>query len=215
MKHKKFTLIELLVCMAVIGILASMLLPSLGKAREAARIAVCANNLKQSQTLVFMFLDDYNDQYPYTASCTDWLGSEGHEPLNDYVGNQIATTLSTCPSADNDLNSTWGSNYYANSYWSWYSIYNGSYQPDFYVQFSAQVNNSGKFIMMYEDGAWWAVYASTYGQYGPYESSMASHKKQYKFNTGFADGHVSSMVKFTDALEWNGEYTFNNNESND
>lgn len=84
-KNRRFTLIELLVVVAIIGILASILMPSLSKARDKAHKALCINNMKQIGTGMIMYIDSYNEHFPTTSDNVTW-----DDRLSDFDGRDLS-----------------------------------------------------------------------------------------------------------------------------
>jgi len=123
---QKFTLIELLVVIAIIAILASFLLPVLGKARKTAKQAVCTSNLKQQSYRLYIFSDD-NDSYFPAASLNkqSWddqinydLTNAQKNSSNFNVASAPASVLGDstmlCPSDKSDHGSKVGRSYSIN-----------------------------------------------------------------------------------------------------
>ncbi len=74
MRKNHFTLIELLVVVAIIGMLASMLLPAFSMAREKAKRTYCTNNLKQFGIAASCYKDSYDGHYPYGDPVAEYSG---------------------------------------------------------------------------------------------------------------------------------------------
>lgn len=98
MKSKKrgFTLIELLVVIAIIAVLMAILLPSLRRAREQAKMVQCQSNLKQWALTINIYVQDNEGKFfsGLTPEGFYWIG-QLPENLKSYKKNK----LWFCPSA--------------------------------------------------------------------------------------------------------------------
>jgi prepilin-type N-terminal cleavage/methylation domain-containing protein/prepilin-type processing-associated H-X9-DG protein len=85
MINNKFTLIELLVAIAIIGILASLLLPALSQAKEKAREISCANQFKQHGNAYVGYANDC-DEVVASTNPSSIGGTDGRNCIAPYLG---------------------------------------------------------------------------------------------------------------------------------
>jgi len=102
-RRRAFTLIELLVVIAIIAILASLLLPTLARAKEKAKRIQCVSNLRQIVVAFRVFSLDHEGYFPWHASQNDGgtYGTPAGECWRNYLAasNELITPkILRCPS---------------------------------------------------------------------------------------------------------------------
>lgn len=102
-------MIELLTVIAIIGILASILIPVVGKVRASARNAVCQSNLRQWHGALMMYAGDNNDRLPLGWDKFSNPTRHWNVVLGEYMQYQLddgwmktEDTVGTCPEHEDD-----------------------------------------------------------------------------------------------------------------
>ncbi len=88
-----FTLIELLVVISIIALLAAILFPVFGRARENARRSSCASNMKQLGLGIIQYTQDYDEKYPMRSNSAGTLSWRTY--IYSYIKN---SDVYRCPS---------------------------------------------------------------------------------------------------------------------
>ena len=103
-----FTLIELLVVIAIIALLVSILLPSLNRARELAKRAVCSTNLNGMGKALVLYSSSNDDKMPSTGSYgydVDPAGQADESAFRDAVDDGVSGTANTAGVTDCNIQS--------------------------------------------------------------------------------------------------------------
>ncbi|MDR1282011.1 MAG: DUF1559 domain-containing protein [Opitutaceae bacterium] len=219
-EHAAFTLVELLTVIAIIGILAAITIPVVGKVREAARKAECASNLRQIGAAMYSFANDNRQMLPPTfvngdtnLKTNNWwvyvipyLGYPPAETLdNDYVKRCSVRGPLHCPKTDPDTINEKGQLWVSYVMNQRYRTIRGGGSLIYTGARLSDINTPAQSLMVAEGRKGPEFTTHTTDPDGKNGGLIYPHGD--KGNALFADGHVETLTGQTAQERWQTIYT--------
>jgi len=184
-----FTLIELLVVIAIIAILAAILFPVFAQAREKARATSCLSNQRQYATATLMYVQDYDETFPYSANLVGTCVATFYSAVQPYVKNDQITR---CPSENDAMNiaALVGAPCQGTPPFTSYTVNPALFSNLFYPGAStvalAAVGRPSDTVLTYDGNTGVGTYPGTQVQ-------LVQARHQGGFNASYVDGHTKAM----------------------
>ena len=199
-----FTLVELLTVIAIIGILAGILIATVGPIREKARLATCLSNLRQIGAGAALVVADNRGLLPNRLDSLN--NPRNIEPYLYPQGRPVDGGVFHCPSADSDKTSSLGAQLGETYLGLSYGRNNALGSATVGLRL-AQIQNPSKRMLAIESNTWNFSQVNVTDRFAPRHHGPPTQANPLgeMANILFIDGHVESRVMSMnpiDQAEW-------------
>lgn len=208
--RRAFTLVELLTVIAIIGVLAAIIIPVVGKMKASARQTECSSNLRQIGAGFLLYLGENRNLFPPVNDNGIWFMKLTPYLQKEETDSSKLAEVFMCPTWKDSYTPSsatdWNRLGYGMSYvmvgspstgWPWSSGESVTYQVR-----ASDIVNPTRTVLVAENGGWnWGTHSGNVDTYiAPSHGNARARRHDASANYLFADGHVQKLAPTRDAL---------------